>query len=463
MFSIILPIITTPYISRILGANGIGENAYSLSIAQLFVVFGLLGTIRYGNKEIARNRNNEEDIQSTFMNIYINQLFTGIIALILYFVFINVFVAFNSPLYYIQSIYIAASLFDISWYFQGKEDFGKTVLRGISSKILGAILIFLFVKEAHQINLYAFILAVSNFLSIFFMWILLVKEMKVKKKNIFKINFSELIYHFKNNIVMFIPIMGIQLSSLSYQVILGITSGSTEVGYFSNAVRIITIPMYIITSLGTVMLPRMSYEIKQMNSSKVNSYLEISLNAMLFLAIPLTFGIIAISENFIQWFLGPGFEKVAILISILSLRVVPTTIIEFFSFQYLIPNNKNKEYTISISIGAVVCVVLNFIISIWLQSVGTSITLVVSELIVMICILLFSKEKIKLFKNIDILKYCILSLSMFLLIISMNNLDINSILLTFIQMLVGLLFYLIGCYLLKCKIFDISFLKRVRQ
>jgi O-antigen/teichoic acid export membrane protein len=175
---------------------------------------------------------------------------------------------------------------------------------------------------------------------------------------------------------------------------------------------------------------------------------------MLFLAIPLTFGIIAVSDNFVQWFLGPGFEKVAIILKILSLSIIPATIIDFFGYQYLIPNNKNKEYSISVSIGAVVCIGLNFVSTIWLQSVGASITLVIVELIIMFCILFFSKEKIGLFKNIDILKYLIVSLFMLIVIILMNAIAINSILLTLIQLVFGLSFYIVSCYLLKCEIFN---------
>lgn len=178
IFSIIIPLVTLPYVSRILTPNGLGLNSFSLSFAQLFVVIGLLGFKREGNKAVARSIT-RADRSENFFKIYIAQFISCLFSLVMYVVFVVIFYNENLNLYLVQSLYIIAAMFDVSWYFQGKEDFKKTVLRGMTSKILGCFLIFIFVKNQNDFYIYGFVLAFSNLTAQILLWISLFKEKEI--------------------------------------------------------------------------------------------------------------------------------------------------------------------------------------------------------------------------------------------------------------------------------------------
>jgi O-antigen/teichoic acid export membrane protein len=462
-FSIALPIITIPYISRVLGAPGIGENEFSLSIVQLFVLLGMLGTLTYGNKEIGKYRDNKTETLANFFSIYINQFISCIVSLIVYFILINIYFENNLILYSVQAIYILSAAFDISWYYQGKEEFKKTVRRGIITKLFGVFLTFVFVKSESDVVLYAFILAISTFLGQILMWSYFVKEFSrkdlIKAKDL--ISGDKIVNHLRGSLLLFLPVIGMQVYSVIDRAILGFISGSIETGFYVNAVKIVRIPLYIVTSLGIVMLPRLSYEIGKGNFEKVDYFLKNSVQVMLFIAIPLTFGLIGISENFVPWFFGDEFDKVAVLIPILAFMIIPRTITNILGVQLLVPSGKIGSYTFSITMGAVSSVTLNIILTNILASIGAAIVSVIAESIVMICMLYFTKKYYKIFINMDLIKYLFSSIIMLFIVYITGYIKSPSIVITFLQMIFGISSYILCCIIMRCDIINI-FRQKVR-
>ena len=454
IFSIIIPLVTLPYVSRILTPNGLGLNSFSLSFAQLFVVIGLLGFKREGNKAVARSIT-RADRSESFFKIYIAQFISCLFSLVMYVVFVVIFYNENLNLYLVQSLYIIAAMFDVSWYFQGKENFKKTVLRGMTSKILGCFLIFIFVKNQNDFYIYGFVLAFSNLTAQILLWISLFKEKEISFGDIKKFNIISFIDIYKKSFIIFIPLIGKQIYSITDSLILGLTSGQVEVAFYANTVKIINIPMYIVTSFGIVMLPRMTAELSKKNVEKFKLYIENSTIFMSFLAFPLTFGIIAVSNNFSKWFFGDQYYGIWILICILALKIIPVTIGEIFSIQVLVPMEKNKEYSIAALVGAVSAVILNTVLSLIYGAIGTTITFVLVEVIVTSVILYFSKDYISVLFNKEFIKYFISSIIMMLSIYPLNNLSVSPVLLTVIQILVGITVYVSLVFLFKCKIFKV--------
>ena len=147
VFTIVLPLITVPYISRILGAKGVGEYSYSAAYVQYFIIIGMIGVSIYGNRQIAYVKKDKEKLSKEFWNIYTLQFITTTLSLIIYLI---TFVGVNSTnrtLYLVQAITIIATVFDISWFFIGYEDMKSVVIRNSITKIIGALLIFLIVKN----------------------------------------------------------------------------------------------------------------------------------------------------------------------------------------------------------------------------------------------------------------------------------------------------------------------------
>ena len=149
--TMIIPLIITPYISRIIGPEGVGVQSYTVSIVNYFILFIMLGINNYGNRSIAMVRENKEKLSKTFIGIYSVQLFMSLIVIIAYSIYIYYFCDNYRTLFFIQFIYILASMFDINWFFFGLEKFKLTVIRNMIIKILSVMCIFLFVKNSSDI------------------------------------------------------------------------------------------------------------------------------------------------------------------------------------------------------------------------------------------------------------------------------------------------------------------------
>ena len=212
IFIILLPIITVPYVSRVLEPAGVGIFSYTAAYSQYFVLFGMIGISLYGNRQIAYTKVSNNDLSEEFFSIYSLQLITTIIAFFVYIIFFVIINKNNKLIYLVQSINILAAMFDISWFFIGYEEMKSIVIRNSLVKIFGIICIFIFVKNPSDIVLYTFIIVASNFLGQIIMWFNLPKEIVFRG---FK--FKSSLRHLKPSIVLFISQIAIQIyTSVSY-------------------------------------------------------------------------------------------------------------------------------------------------------------------------------------------------------------------------------------------------------
>lgn len=155
----VLPLITAPYLSRVVGAEGTGIYSYTYSIAQYFVYFAMLGISNYGNRSIAKVRENIGQRNYTFSSIYQLQILTSLVAIVIYLLYCFVFVHENRNISLLQGFFVLSAIFDISWLFWGMENFKVTVTRQMLVKICSAICIFLFVKSPLDLWKYTTILS----------------------------------------------------------------------------------------------------------------------------------------------------------------------------------------------------------------------------------------------------------------------------------------------------------------
>lgn len=441
IFSIIVPIITTPYIARQLGPSGMGINAFSLSLVQVFVLFAYLGTQKYGNNIISKNRDNNSVLIKNFKSIYSNQLLTTTLVLLLYILYVLIFINKYQNLYFIQGLYLISVYFDVSWFFQGKEDFKTTVVRGLGSKLLGMVLIFILIKGPKDVVLYGLILAASSLMANIVMWLYLWREIDWRQFFKVRIKLNPFLKQLKNIFIYFIPVAFLQITTQMYQLILGWHASNTEVAYYANASKIIIIPLYIITSFITVMFPRISYEWANKGKRRVTDLLNHSIELTISLSMPLTFGMIAVSPNFVDWFFGPGFSAISPVMVILSLRIIPATLNEAFGYLYLMADGQASLYSKALSLGGIVSLILNFIVTLSGGAEATAWVSVVSEILIMMAILFFSHSVIKVLLNGLILRSILYSVIMFLPIYYIGRDVRGNISVTIIQVILAVIIY----------------------
>ena len=431
---LILPLVTAPYISRVLGAEKIGIYSYTISISAFFILFGSLGIALYGQREIAYMQGDKLKYSKTFWEIFILRCITMFISLVIFYISFIVINNEYSTYYKILILEIVANTIDISWFFQGMEEFKKTVTRNLIVKIISIICIFIFVKSKEDIYIYFWIYVISILIGNFSLWLYLPKcliRVKTKEINIFK--------HLKPTIGLFIPQIAVQVYTLLDKTMLGtIIEEKSEVGFYEQSQKIIKMLLTIITSLGTVMLPRIANTFANGNKEQVTSYMKKSFNMVFLIAFPLIFGIISVSKTFVPIFFGEGYEKVITLINVISPIILLIGLSNVTGTQYLLPTKRQKEFTISVVCGAIINFIMNSILIYKLGALGASIGTVIAEFVVTGVQIFFTRRD---FQYIQIAKlsknYIFASLIMFGTCILVRELVHNYYASTIIQVCVG--------------------------
>lgn len=449
---IIIPIITTPYVSRVLGADGVGKYSFSNSIVYYFVLFASLGFIYYAQREIAKYQDNKKKQSEIFWEIIIVRSVSVLTALIVYFAFIvlGVFKEEYTLLMIILSINILAVAFDISFLFAGNEDFSKTVFTNTLVRILNVIAIFVFVKDRNDLWKYVLITALTLLTAN--------ASLAVYAKNFLcKIEIKNLkpIRHIKPAVILFLPTIAISVYGYLDKTMIGIITGSDfENGFYEQAEKIVKIVMTVVTSLGTVMIPRNAnaFERKDMEAIRQNIYR--SVRFVLLLGIPMMIGLIAVSDNMVPWFLGDGYYKSANIMKILSVLILAIGLSNVFGLQYLIPAGEDKKFTISVTGGAITNFSLNLVLIRLFKSYGAAIATIVAETVVTIIMFCFIRKNVSLRKILkSSVKYLISGIIMFVPCFIVGRILEPSIINTFIIVFIGVVVYLICLILLKDEFF----------
>ena len=454
----IIPLITTPYISRILGATGIGVYSYSYSIAQYYVLFIMLGLNNYGNRTIAGVRDDRDALSKTFWSIYAMQIGLGIVVICIYAVYAFV-LAKDRTAATIMLLYVLSACFDINWFFFGLERFKATVIRNSAIKILTAVSIFLFVKQPSDVYIYCTIMVVGMLVSQLVLW------PYVKTNTYFyRPKWDEIKIHIKPNTVLFLTVIAVSLFKIMDKIMLGMMADTEQVGFYESSERIISIPTAFVTALGTVMLPRMSNLKAKSDKGSSELFFKSILFAM-FLSSSMSFGIMAVAPVFVPLFYGKGFEICITLFLIL----LPSCL--FFAFgnvirtQYLLPQQLDRIYVISAFLGAAVNIIINALLIPHMGSVGAAIGTLVAEAVV--CV--YQAYKIRHDVNIkgfviNSLPFIVASIVMFVTIYNLRLSISNSIIELFTRVLLGALIYCIvvfGQYILINKVFKRGWMKDI--
>lgn len=449
VFIIIVPLLTIPYLSRILGPSGIGINSYTGSIVQYFVLLGSIGVGLYGNRLIAYVRDNQVKMSKVFYEIFILRLLTLCLAYLLFVAFLTINGQYHTY-YLFQSIAIVAAAFDISWFFMGIENFKVTVLRNFIVKLLALFSIFLFVKSHNDLNIYILITVLSTLIGNLTFFPSL-------HRYLVKVNYRELrpLKHLKQSLVMFIPQIAIQIYWVLNKTMLGLLDSVTSSGFFDQSDKIVKLVLAIATATGTVMLPRVANAFANREYSKIKEYLYVGFSFVSAISIPMMFGLIAITPKFVPLFFTSQFSDVIPVLMIESIAIIFIAWSNAIGNQYLLPTNQNKSYTVSVIIGAIVNLMLNIPLIIYLGTVGASIATVISEMSVTVYQLFIIHKQLNLHTLFsDLSKYLIAGLVMFLIVFKISLLTPTSWIFILLEITVGIIIYVVLLIFLKAEIIN---------
>ena len=441
---LITPLITTPYLSRVLGADGVGSVSFAESIVSYFSLFAYMGISTYGQREISYVQDSKEKRSIIFWNTKILSFVTATIVLCVYACF--VFFQDNSLIYIILSMNLVAVFFDITWFFQGLEEFGKIVFRNIIFRIVNIFYIFSMVNSEVDILVYSFRLAFFTLVSNISLWGYLPRYVqKMDKGSLSPFKDIGIV------ISLFVPTIAVQVYTVLDKTMIGVITGNSfENGYYEYAIRMARMVLTVVTALGTVMIPRVGYyfEKKEIDTVKILMYR--GYRFVWFLGIPLCFGMITIASNFVPWFFGEGYSRVVILLQILSMLILAIGINNVTGMQYLIPTKRQNLYTLTVLVGAVVNFILNMALIQNYQALGAAVASVIAETVIAIIQLIMVKKEISICRVLKEGKTYFVSGGIMAGVIMLVSRNLESSLFnTFFLTAVGFTVYMVILFILK--------------
>lgn len=444
IFALLIPLITTPYITRVLGSTGVGVNAYTNSIAQYFVLGGSIGIGLYGNRIIAYQRDNRDEMSQTFWSLVILRFMTLLIASVGFGLFITFTTRYHRA-YIFQFVQILAAAADISWVFMGMEDFRRTVLRNFIIKLISTSCIFIFVRNSNDVLIYILILSGSTLIGNLSLWGYL-REL-VNPPRIEKLHFKK---HLRGSLRLFVPQVSMQVYLVLNKTMLGIFVGVQSTGLYDNSDKIVKLLLTVVTAIVTVMMPRMANTFAHKNFIKLNNYLYQTLDFVTFISMLLTVGLAAVAPTFSIWFMGKDFAYTGQLIPVLSLVCPLIAWSTVLGSQYLVTTGRERQFTVSVTIGAILNVMLNLILIPTMGTMGAVFATVSAELIITLIDVYFVAQ----FSEVRLMfaqkwKYLVAGLLTFGVVRYLNGLLAGSFVMLISQAVIGTILYLILCILLR--------------
>lgn len=439
-----VPLITTPYISRILGVSGIGTYSYYFTISQYFGLFIMLGINNYGNRLVAINKDDSFALSKKICEAYSLQFLLGIIVIFSYFIYLQEF-STNKIMSLIMVIQIISYMVDINWLFWGLEEFKLIICRNFFIKLFSTVFIFSIVNKSDDLYLYSIIIAGSNLVSSLLLFPYI-------RKNIFWVRptIKGIFSHLRPNLSLFVTVIAIGIYNILNKILLGTFSNTSEVGYYESVIKIWGIPMMAVSALGTVMLPRMSYLLAHNKIDEDNNTLLFkSFIFAFFLSTSLSLGIMGVSDVFVPWFFGKGFEKCIILILIIFPSCIFLAMGNVIRTQILLPRQMDCIYIVSTCIGAVVNIIISLVLIPYYGAIGAAIATLFTESSVCLYQLSKTYSYLQLSKYYKILLSILLSgIIMFFIEIFIKISMTSLIFLLIEKVLAGIIVFFVSLFIL---------------
>ncbi len=390
--SIVFPLITFPYISRVLMATGNGKVATASAVITYFNMFASLGIPTYGIRACAKVRDNKEKLSKTVQELLIINSITMLLTLL---VFIGTLIwvpefAAEKELYIINGIGMVLNMFAITWLYNALEQYAYITVVNMIVKVVSLVLMFLFVKEPKDYVLYGAVTVFASSASYVFNFVYATKFITLKKSGPYDFR-----VHMKPIFRFFAMSAATSVYTNLDVVMLQFMQGNTEVGYYNAAIKVKTILVTLITSLGTVLLPRLSYYVKKEKIHDFYRMISKAVNFVVIAGLPVTIYFMLFAGESIQFLAGKGYEGAVAPMVILMPTVLLIGLSNITGIQILTPQNLEQKVLNSILCGAVVDFFLNLLLIPKMASQGAALATMIAEVVVLIVQCLYLRDMIK--------------------------------------------------------------------
>lgn len=403
----VFPLISFPYVSRILLASGNGKVNFAASVANYFLMVASLGIPTYGIRACAKVRNDIDELSKTVHELLIiNSISTSLVTLT-YLICIFTVPRFSQDkvLFFIEGINIVLNMFGANWLYQALEQYDYITARSVCFKFIAMILMFLFVHHEGDYRIYAAISVLAAVGSNILNFVRLRKFVNFKRYKDY-----HLVQHIKPILILFAQNVTVSIYTNLDTVMLGFMKTDEAVGFYTAAVKVKGILVSVVASLGNVLLPRMSYYVKNGNKEKFYQLMTMALNTELFMALPLAIYFSLESNDSIMFLAGNGYGGAVIAMAIITLAIIPNGLTGVIGVQVLTPLNREKQVLYSVIVGAVSDFALNLVmIPLW-GAAGAALATTIAEFLVLLVQMIFARDLLVNVKaQIDAVKYIVLT------------------------------------------------------
>lgn len=446
MSKVIFPLITAPYVARVLEPDGVGLVNFASTYAGYFALFAALGIPMYGIREVAKHRG---DIQTQTQFVSEVMSLSIVMTIICTLLFLGSLVVIpqlneNYMIFVISGLVLYLTPFRIDWFYQGNEEFGYITFRSLVVKIISILCLFIFVHEKSDLLIYVILGAVCSVINEVWNF---VKLWNFGIHPYFTIHFKQ---HVKPLTLLFSSSIAISIYTILDTLMLGFMSDYSEVGYYNSATHISKAILPIATSLCMVVMPRLSYYTKDENWAMINSLMKTSLSVVSFLCFPLTCALVAIAPTFVPLFYGEQFSGTIVPLQVVSGVITVIGLNNLFGVQILVGLGKDKLFLYAVLVGTFSNFILNLALIPIIGATGAALASVTAEALILAVeiwqVKKYTKVNLSGFKEIFI---CLILSIAFFPIIAGLHLLVDGWLLIALFTIVGSLFYLTTQYICK--------------
>lgn len=354
MLSVLLPIVTAPYLARTVGQEGTGLYAYAWSISAVFVLLGMLGLENYGVRAIARVRDDAARRSRVFSEIYQMQLLTAGGALALYVAYVLLVASEERYIAAWLTLMSVSCLVNLDWLLMGLDRFRPIALRNTFVKLMAAASVFLLVRSKEDLWRYGLIWGGSTLIGCLSCWIGLKRHVQFQS-----VPWRDALRHLRPCAVLFLSVIAVQVYRTMDKIMVGAISGMAENGLYENAEKIIYCLSGFISAIGTVMLPKVAAMQSRGETEAVKRHVSLSMELILCMTCAMAFGVAAVATDFAPLFFGEDFRASGLLMIPLAFTLIMIGFANVVRTQWVLPQGRDPIFVRSVCVGAVVNLLVN--------------------------------------------------------------------------------------------------------
>ena len=354
VFSLLLPLVTAPYLSRVVGTEGVGLYDYAWNISYLFVLVGMLGLENYGVRAIARVRDDREELNRAFSEIWRMQLLVAGVTLLIWLGYVFLIAGEERPVALHLTLMSVSCLVNLDWCLMGLDQFRPIALRNTAVKLAGAAAIFLLVRSRDDLWLYALVWSLATLMGCLSCWTTLRGRVRL-----IRVSWRDALRHLPPCATLFISVIAVSVYRRMDVVMLGAMAGWEPNGLYTNAEKIIYCLSGFISAIGTVMLPQASALMRKGQVDKLKRRIALSMELMMCMTAALAFGLASVAERFAPLFFGADFAYSGTLMIPLAFTLITIGFANVIRTQWVLPGGHDAILIRSVVSGACVNLALN--------------------------------------------------------------------------------------------------------